>query len=624
LLVLVSLSVLGLFAGAALVATARLRVSASAALEGLALGMLPTLVLARLLPHAYESLGFWAIVLAAIGFGLVTLSHHAGERAEARLGSALTLPALLLHAVTDGAALAMSATGRIGDSAGLLAIAAILHRVPEGFFVASRGEVSRAPTTGGQAYRAAILAAAPLAAATVLGALVGQSMFDRLPDAALDGVLALGAGAMLRLVSHSHAPTPVHLPLAARAAGVAALLLGIALVIAVPGAHDILERAQPSEPTIPSSLFALFVESAPAVLAAVVAIAMLRLLARHPWSVPPTTKLDKAHASPVAALLGWVLGARTQLRRSELLESSLRLRTAGASAAYLAGLCVAVTQLGIETAALSLVWLGPEITLARIAGSAIIALMLGTLCSRNPGAPRPVRLGESEAEGHARPTRTGVWEQLQHTLDENAAWLLLGLLLSAALEAMLAPNVMHRLPLPLATALAGMLGLFGWMSALGATPVVAVLVHKGLSLVAGLTFLWLTPLASVPLSIWLRGRLGGGRVLGCVAAAAVTVSALALLTGQLLSPTQVPELHALVTHDHAAWEYGCALALAALLLISLIRLGPRRFITGPSAGADSTGPAHAAAAPHAGHHHHTHTSHRVADSTFAAATAARK
>jgi zinc transporter ZupT len=187
LILLISLSVLGLFAGAGLVALGRLRLGATSALEGLALGMLPALVLLRLLPHAYESLGPFALALAAVGFGAVSLSHHAGERAEARLGGALVLPALLLHAVTDGAALAMSNTGRVGDSAGFLALAAILHRIPEGFFIASRQRAHGA--------RAALLAAAPLAIATIAGAFLGQRIFDVLPDSALDGVLALRAAA---------------------------------------------------------------------------------------------------------------------------------------------------------------------------------------------------------------------------------------------------------------------------------------------------------------------------------------------------------------------------------------------------------------------------------------------
>lgn len=632
-------------------AAARLRVGAASVLEGLSLGMLPALVLSRLLPHAYESLGFWALVLAAVGFGLVTLSHHAGERAEAQLGGALVLPALLLHAVTDGAALAMSVTGRIGDSAGLLALAAILHRIPEGFFVAAQRRAGAPLALGtNQGHRDALLAAAPLALATIVGAVLGQRMFDRLPDTALDSVLALGAGAMLRLVSHSHGPAPAPQPAgAARTAGVIALLTGIAIVVAVPGADNIFQRAQPSEPSMAGSLAALFVESAPAVLLAAAAMALLRGRRRRAWKSP------EKGAGAALSLLGWVRATAAQLSRSELQREAAQWRDACAPAAFVAGSYVAAAHTGIETAALSLVWLGPEVTSVRVLGSAAIALGLGALCSQLPSRPR----GSAAALSLADRGSSGVWDQLQRTIDENAAWLLLGLLLSAALEAMITPHVLQRLPLTWATALACLLGLLGGTNAFGATPVVAVLVHKGLSLGGALAFLWLSPLASIWLAaeaqnvshvpaalqrsaheaqqdslpgsagrtawlslsgfaaaVWL-GRQRAGRALLAGCAVAIT-SLLAILAGRRLSRDVVPELHTLVTHEHSGWEYACALVLATLLLHSLLRRGPRGFF------AQLALYARPSVSHQGGHHGHSHSSHSAssaAEARLAAATA---
>jgi uncharacterized protein len=555
-----SLSVLGLFAGAGLVALGRLRLGATSALEGLALGMLPALVLLRLLPHAYESLGFVALALAALGFGAVSLSHHAGERAEARLGGALVLPALLLHALTDGAALAMSTTGRVGDSAGLLAIAAILHRVPEGFFVASRQKTRGA--------RAALLAAAPLALATIAGALLGEHIFEVLPDSALDGVLAVGAGAMLRLFVHSHeaAPTP---PPAARAIAAAALLCGVIVVVAVPGPDDILQSAQPREFPVAHSLLPLFIESSPALLIGLLLSSLLRAQTQR-LSLP----LPSTAGAVAQALRGWLWGASQQTRPMELPRALATLRARGATTALTAGLCIAASQLSLETVSLSVAWLGARVSLLRVAGSALLALLVGVAL-----------VWRSAQHAHAAPAprtaadvaRTRFRELAQQALDDSAAFLVLGLLLSAALEAALTPELLQRLPAPGQSVLAVLVALLGRVGALGITPVVAVLLHKGLSLGAGLTLLWLSPLAALPLALWLGRRPGVlGTVLVGAATAAVCV-ALGELVERTLTMPGVPELHPLVTHACSPWEYGCAVLLAALLVRSLMRLGPRGF-----------------------------------------------
>lgn len=510
---LISLSVLGLFVGAGLVALGRLRMGATSALEGLALGMLPALVLLRLLPHAYESLGLWAMALAALGFGAVSLSHHAGERAEARLGRALVLPALILHAVTDGAALAISNTGRVGDSAGLLALAAILHRIPEGFFVASRAH-ARGP-------RGALLAAAPLALATIAGALLGQRIFDVLPDSALDGVLAVGAGAMLRLFVHTHDEAPASQPAAARAIAAAALLCGVIVVVAVPGPHDVLQSAQPRELPVAQSLLPLFIESAPALLIGLLSSSLLRA---------------QAH----------------------------RLRL---SPALSVGLAVAASQLALETQGLSLVWLGARLTLARVLGSVLLALLLAAACA----------LRGSAAHAPRAPRGGHFGELFQRTLDDNGPFIVLGLLLAAAIEAALTPELLQQLPAPWDSVLACVLALLGRVSALGITPVVAVLLHKGLALGAGLTLLWLSPLASLPIAFWLGYRPKSGAAWLATAGVGALCIGLGEVVEHTLTKHGVPELHPLVTHDCSLWEYGCAVLLALLLVRSLMRLGPRGF-----------------------------------------------
>lgn len=563
--VLISLSILGLFAGAGLVALGRLRLGATSALEGLALGMLPALVLLRLLPHAYESLGLFALALAAIGFGAVSLSHHAGERAEARLGGALVLPALILHAVTDGAALAMSNTGRVGDSAGFLALAAILHRIPEGFFIASRQKARGA--------RAALLAAAPLALATIAGALLGERIFDVLPDSALDGVLAVGAGAMLRLFVHSHDEAPAPPPRAARAIAAAALLFGVFIVIAVPGPDDVLQSAQPRELSVAQTLLPLFIESSPALLLGLLLSSLLRAQAQH--RSPPATE---------GSLLGLAWGFMQQKRPAELPVELPRLQNAGAAPAWITGVCVAASQLGVETIALSLAWLGPKVALMRVLGTVVISLAIGLVARSFLQRPK-----SQKSHPHASAHTPRYWELVQRALDDSAAFIVLGLLLSAALEAALTPELLEGLPSAWHSVVAALVAVLGRASALSVVPVVAVLLHKGLALSASLTLLWLSPLAAIPLALWLGRRPTVPAAVLASSATAMLCIALGEVVERLLTKHDVPELHPLVMHACSPYEYACAALLALLMVRSLLRLGPRRFAsTRPPPTADRT------------------------------------
>jgi uncharacterized membrane protein YraQ (UPF0718 family) len=361
-------------------------------------------------------------------------------------------------------------------------------------------------------------------------------------------------------------------PPAARAIAAAALLCGVIVVVAVPGPHDVLQSAQPREFPVAQSLLPLFIESAPALLIGLLLSSLLRVQMQQipDGSAGPHTRANAA----VSALRGWSWGLTQQIRAAELPSELGRLRSARAAPALIAGVCVAQSQLAVETLSFSLAWLGPRVTLVRVLGSVLLALLLGAACALygtpGPSDPQPV---------HApQPTRSARFGALwQQALDDSGPFIVLGLLLSAALEAALTPELLQKLTEPWDSVLVCALALFGRVSALGVTPLVAVLLHKGLALGAGLTLLWLSPLASIPLALWLGRRPGKGVALLANCVAAVLCISLGEVVERTLTKHGVPELHPLVTHDCSPWEYACAALLALLLVRSLVRLGPRGF-----------------------------------------------
>lgn len=252
----VLLSVVGLLIGPALVSWTRGSRTTFAALDGATLGIVPGLVLLRLLPHLVEETGPWAIGACASGY-LVFSAVEARAHGRANdIGIAIVLPALALHGFLDGAglALAFQRTEVLGAGAMAVGAALVLHKIPEGIFVAA----VLLPTLGRTKTGVRILA---LAAATVLGALSGRELLAHTPDRALHVLVALGLGVMLRMAIHRHGAAPE--ARAERVASGLAFAGSLVALLAVPDPQRLFMRAQPGELTALQALAPLLLETAP-------------------------------------------------------------------------------------------------------------------------------------------------------------------------------------------------------------------------------------------------------------------------------------------------------------------------------------------------------------------------
>lgn len=233
LLIAVTLSVLGLAAGPLLLAWGKGRALPSAAIEGATLGLVPAVVLLRLVPHVFEEIGPLALALVAAGYAALWIVERRSHRSLGRAGQIVALPALVLHAAADGATLGVvlgdggAAARGAAQGGALLAAALLVHRLPEGLFVAR----ALVPESG---WRSAIAWLGALASATVAGALLGERALSLAPHEVVHGVVAVGLGAILRLATHTHERTPQRR--GGVLAFVGALAAGLALNAAVPAA----------------------------------------------------------------------------------------------------------------------------------------------------------------------------------------------------------------------------------------------------------------------------------------------------------------------------------------------------------------------------------------------------
>jgi len=528
-----AVSVAGLFAGPALAALGRARGAgalAAATTSGLALGLVPIVVAMHLLPHAAASLGWPALALATGGFALLFLidriSHRGGKKGAGGLGLAqsVVLPALALHALTDGATLAaaLAASGRGGGAVdSSLALALIVHRLPEGLFLAT----VFLPHVG---LRGVLARVGLLAAATIVGALAGQSLLAHVPEAVVDGVVAFGLGALLHVVLHEHGSAPRST--GERAAMGVGFAGGAALALGMPGPQTVLSAAQPLELSVLEAIGPLFVETAPALLVGLLVGAIVappRLEARF--------TLGRAAHEALGPVAGWVAAALMTLR--------------------LLGLGVTVARL-LATAAL----LGVALAVAWVVGRV-----------RRPATAHDVRHAPVESAQQAGPL-----QRAARALDALSARYLLALVIAAVVEAALRVDAARGLALPTTVLVAVGLALVLAIGPLAATPIAALFVHKGLSPEAALGFLLTASLVSLPLLGFLRARAGLPATVAYAVVAIGGAIGCSLASGQVLvAEGDVPAMHLLFAHGHARVEQLAAVLMAALMLASVVRLGPR-------------------------------------------------
>ncbi|XXX74962.1 permease [Sorangium sp. So ce134] len=600
----VALSIAGLAAGPLLVALGRRGALPTPALDGLTLGLVPTLVLARHLPHAIEELGAQAVLWTALGYAALSLAERRRRDTGEALGREIAFSALAVHGLLDGAGLALAAAAADGGADGLLIASAVLvHRLPEGLSLAARF----LPAWG---WRQLALRLGLLGLLTMLGALLGQRLMERLPHESLEVFIAFGLGVLLRLVVHTHEAPPRGRT--ARAASAVAFATGLCVALALPSPESFLAHAHGSELPIAESLGPLFVETAPAMFAGLVAAGLMRaFFPRHALGRPPDgAALPRAArgAAPAPPLPSSSYGGASSLVR-RLLPAA---RAAGAPAAATVALAAFAPALDVGGALLSLRLLGLPLTAVRLAGSALLAVLVALLVARVAGSPGAAQRSSAPPAAGADPSlgarlRAAAAEAAGPALDRVAAWYLVGIALAAVLEATLDPAAARALGAPADIVVSALIAAPVSVCAQAATPLAAVMIHKGLSVGAALALLTVGPATSVAAVAVLRRSLGA-RVAAAFALGSVAVAvAFGLAANALIPGASVPELHELVAHEHAAVEWICAAALGALLLASFTRLGPRAWFGSmlgagdapASAPGEGDAPASAPAEPHA-------------------------
>ena len=568
-------SVVALFVGPILDRLADRAGRAYSVLDGFVVVAVLGLALLEIIPIGVQLAGWPALLAVLAGVLLPNLAERRFSGKSTHQAAAwAALAGMAFHALTDGLAIVGN---HVHADSHALEYAVILHRVPEGLAVwwmltTTPQAVDRS------ARRVGLIALIVLAAATLGGYILGASS-HALEEPALVGVLeAFVGGLLLHVVSHGigsrrarRAAEHPYLP------GIGGLL-GLAAVLGLfvlPESRDGLER-----------FWILLLESAPAL---ILAYGIAGLIGSVMGEAP--ARWLRRGGTSAQAMRGVVFGLPLPLCSCGVVPvyRSLVDRRVPATAAL--AFLVATPELGLDAMLLSVPLLGLDMALLRVAVAFVLALAIGVFvggwAERRGLRPDAHDAHDAHAhahahEAHAKPMRERIVDGLRSgygdILDSTGPWILFGLLLAAFLQPWVKPELFTTLGPFTQVAAFALIGLPVYVCATGATPLVAVLIAKGLSPGAALAFL-LTGPATNATTFGVLEQLHG-RKLAMVFTGAMISAVLVLgWTVNAIWPQVGASSGIAHAHDeHGAFAIASAVLLAALFVASLVRQGPQKFL----------------------------------------------
>jgi uncharacterized protein len=536
-----------------------------AGLDGFVMVSVAGLAVTHIIPHAFSVAGPLALGVAVLGFIGPSVVEHQLERAAHKAHAAtlaLAIGGLIVHEFFDGVGLAAPADGDVP----VLAIAVVLHRLP----LAVTVWWLLAPTSGKRTASAVLVG---LGIATVLGYLSGDAVAT-VVDARWVGLLeALIAGSLLHVVVHRPPPVVVAADGSRERfmAGIGALA-GVVVVVLLA------DEPSGEGPLGFADVFVtLALESAPALVLAFALAGMVQVV------LPRASLRWMRTGRPLGeAVRGVAFGLPLPICSCGVIPLYRTLVVEGVPATAAMGFLVATPELGLDAILISLPLLGAELTIARLVAAAVVALVvgvtIGSLAERRrrlpPATASPVR--RQVALG-AR-LRAGLHFGFVEIVDHTAPWLLIGLAVAALAGPLLDAAWLTALPWGVDVVLFALLGMPSYVCASGATPLVAVLIHHGVSPGAALAFLLTGPATNVTTFGVLSQLHGRNVALAFGAAIAGLTIGLGVVTNLVIGDATGLALAEAAAEGPSVLESVALAVLALTVALSVLRQGPRAFI----------------------------------------------
>ena len=542
-------------------------------------------VVLHLLPEAVGREGVAALAVFVAGFAMPVVCERALRRmrggrlpgddrpdeAAADVGLEIGYFGLLLHNLGDGLAIAAYAGPlATGPVAADVALSIAAHSIP----VTALLVVAFARHRGA---RAALRRAAGLALATVFGAQLGDLVPAALARAWEPWIGAGLAGLLLHVIAHDWSVERTR----SRMQRVWEMSAVAAAVMLVFGAgHDAEGPAGETRAAFGDALLDLGLETAPMLLVGLLAGAIVQTLGGR---IPET--LLRGGAAFRQALRGAIVGAPLPVCACGVLPIGNALRQRGAGAALVVAFLLATPEVGIETFALTVRFLGGSFAVVRVAVALLAAVAAAVVIARVAGVrshhPSPTdRAGGTPlfAENRDAPLAVRLLRSFDELMDHSGAWIVVGVVCAAFAQISVPADSLHRFAAGgLDVVLVSLVAIPSYVCAASATPLAAVLIEKGLSPGAALALLLLGPATNVATVVALRRWYGMSATAFALAAlvGVVWLAAFALNAAPLPLATG---LHTNLPHDHGFLAHLSLAVCCALLVRQIWRHGLRGWL----------------------------------------------
>ena len=599
-------SVLALVLGPALYRMADTARWTLLSLDGFIMAAVTGLVVVHIVPHSVAVAGPLALLLGLVGFlgpGVIERYLHRAARTAHQATLTLACFGLMVHAFFDGVALGAAGLGHAHhDEGSLLAVAVVLHRLPVAVTIwwllrPSIGIVTAIGTLLG------------LAVATIAGYFAAGAA-EVLMDAAWVAFLqTLVAGSLLHVVIHR--PPPLSVPSStgrSRLAAALGALAGVALVAILADTHLPLQRVS-GEMNFRETFLTLTLESAPALLLGFILAGIIKV-----YLPQASLRWMRTGRATSESLRGVAFGLPLPICSCGVVPVYRSLIASGVPATAGMAFLVATPELGLDALLISLPLLGGELTLARALAATLVAFVVGAVIGKladrsvtatASGYQTPAAIQGSTFRRLALGLRFGLGE----VVDDVGPWLLLGLLVASLVEPMIDGYWFTTLPWGSDVLLFALIGMPTYVCASGATPLVAILIHKGISPGAALAFLLAGPAPNITTFGVLADMHGRKVAFAFAGAIALMATALGLLTNAALPSVEALALHESGDEDPSLLAMICLALLVVAFTLSFIRMGPRGFVNQvltPHAHDDACDDG---CHSHDDHDHHSHDGH---------------
>ncbi len=267
-----------------------------------------------------------------------------------------------------------------------------------------------------------------------------------------------------------------------------------------------------------------------------------------------------------------------------VIPAALGLRKEGASRGASVSFLVATPQTAVDSTFVSYSFLGAPFAIFKLLSSFLTGLLAGTLAQRfggppetNPPTDAPGAAGDPAEERYPtlKARVRGVWMYgMEDLLYMIWGWVVLGVVVSAALTTFIPANFFADLPL--ASGFTGLLlalviSLPMYACSTASVPIAAGLVHAGLPAGAALVYLVAGPATNVA-TIGAIFRVFGGRVIAIYLGVIIASSLMFGYLFDFLVDMEAMRIHDHLHHDHATWW---AVISAVLILLLFARFAYR-------------------------------------------------